>query len=109
MEDKNAKFNIPLKERNLDEIISLKDLDIKVKKGSFVVIIGETGSGKTNLLNALIGEMIHLPKQAVSDIGDSKRGLKDGEMRYLEDALLHTDLTGNSPVTIHGTTGYCEQ
>ena len=109
MEDKKAKFNIPLKERNLDEIISLKDLDIKVKKGSFVVIIGETGSGKTSLLNALIGEMIHLPKQAVSDIGDSKRGLKDGEMRYLEDALLHTDLTGNSPVTVHGTTGYCEQ
>lgn len=30
-------------------------------------------------------------------------------MRYLEDALLHTDLTGKSPVTMHGTTGYCEQ
>ena len=30
-------------------------------------------------------------------------------MRYLEDALLRTDLTGNSPITTYGSTGFCEQ
>ena len=81
--ENKTKFEIPLKERTLDEIINLKDLDIKVKKGSFVVIIGETGSGKTSLLNAMIGEMIHLPDQAAKEVGDSTRGLKKGEMQYL--------------------------
>ena len=100
---------IPLAERTLNEIISLKDLDLQVKKGSFVVIVGETGSGKTSLLNAMIGEMIHLPDQAVKEVGDRSRPIKEGEMRYLEDALLQTDLTGASPVTMYGSTGYCEQ
>jgi len=81
--ENKTKFEIPLKERTLDEIINLKDLDIKVKKGSFVVIIGETGSGKTSLLNAMIGEMIHLPDQAAKEVGDSTRRLKKGEMQYL--------------------------
>ena len=74
-----------------------------------MVIIGETGSGKTSLLNAMIGEMIHLPEQAAKEVGDSTRGLKKGELQYLEDVLLNTDLSGSSPVTVHGSTGYCEQ
>ena len=105
----NIKYKIPLRERTLNEIISLKDLDIKVKKGSFVVIVGETGSGKTSLLNAMIGEMIHLPDQIIKEIGDLNRSLGDGEMRSIEDVLLKTNLTAASPVTVHGTTGYCDQ
>ena len=57
----------------------------------------------------MIGEMIHLPDQQVAEIGDWKRLIKEGEQRYLEDTLLHTDLTANSPIKIAGTTGYCEQ
>jgi ABC-type polysaccharide/polyol phosphate transport system ATPase subunit len=59
--DEKWKPHIPFKSRNLEQIISLKDMDIKIKKGDFAVIIGETGSGKTTLLNAMIGELIHLP------------------------------------------------
>ena len=109
MPESDEKFAIPLKERTLNEIISLKDLDIEVKKGAFTVIIGETGSGKTSLLNAMIGEMIHLPDQAVKEVGDPARKIKEGELRYLEDALLQTDLTGKSPIEVKGSTGYCEQ
>ena len=108
--ESNENFTIPLKERSLDEIISLKELDIKIKKGSFVVIIGATGSGKTSLLNAIIGEMIHLPENILKEFGsDYARKISEGEMRYMEDALLNTDLTGNSPVTVDGLTSYCEQ
>jgi ABC-type cobalamin/Fe3+-siderophores transport system ATPase subunit len=81
-------------------------LDIKIKKGDFVVVIGETGAGKTTLLNSLIGELIYMPDQVIKEIGDPKRHIKDGELRYLEDALLATDLTKNSPISLTGTTGY---
>ena len=82
---------------------------MEIKKGSFTVVIGECGSGKTSLLNAMIGEMIHLPKQAIKEVGDYSRKICEGELRYLEDSLLHTNLSGNSPITVAGTTSYCEQ
>ena len=100
---------IPVKDRSLEQIISLNDIDISVKKGSFVVIIGETGSGKTTLLNSMIGELIYLPDQMIKEIGDSKRQIKEGELRYLEDTLLATDFTSKSPIQVRGSTGYCEQ
>ena len=109
MKDEKYKPHIPFKSRNLEQIIALKDLDIKVKKGEFAVIIGATGSGKTTLLNAMIGELIHMPDQMIKEVGDYDRPICDGEMRYLEDALLRTDLTGHSPITTYGTTGFCEQ
>jgi len=95
-------YQVPLKDRTLEQIISLKDLDISIKKGSFVVIVGATGSGKTSLLNAMIGEMIHLPSRVVKEVGDYKRPIKDGEMRYLEESLLAMDFTGASPIAACG-------
>ena len=109
MKDEKYKPKIPLKSRNLEQIINLKEIDIKVKKGDFTVIVGATGSGKSTLLNAMIGELIYLPDQAIKEIGDKSRPIAEGEMRYLEDALLHTDLTGYSPITTYGTAGFCEQ
>jgi len=48
----------------------MKNIDLKVKKGEFVVIVGEIGSGKTSLLNTMIGEMIHVPQKEIDFIGD---------------------------------------
>lgn len=62
MKDEKYKPPIPYKDRSLETIISLKDLDIKIKKGSFTVIVGATGSGKSTLLNAMIGELIYMPE-----------------------------------------------
>ena len=73
-----------------------------------MVIIGETGSGKSSLLNAIIGEMIYLPNDVLQEIGNSERLISDGEMRYLEDKLLETDLTGSSPIQMCGSRGFCE-
>ena len=57
----------------------------------------------------MIGELIHLPEQNMKEVGDRTRPLKDGEQRYMEDALLALDLSGKSPITIHGSASYCEQ
>ncbi|KAF9914155.1 hypothetical protein BX616_008850 [Lobosporangium transversale] len=36
---------------------SLKDIDLKIPRGQLVAIVGAVGSGKSSLLNALVGEM----------------------------------------------------
>ncbi len=37
--------------------IVLKEVDIDIKPGEFVFFIGESGSGKTSLIRALIGDL----------------------------------------------------
>jgi ATP-binding cassette subfamily C (CFTR/MRP) protein 1 len=40
--------------------MNLKNLDLEIKSGEFVCIVGDVGSGKTSLLNALIGDMMYV-------------------------------------------------
>lgn len=35
----------------------LKDIEFKVGRGQLIMVVGEVGSGKTSLLNAILGEM----------------------------------------------------
>ena len=41
----------------IDDLPSLKDINIDIKKGSLTAIIGPVGSGKSSLLSAILGEM----------------------------------------------------
>lgn len=41
--------------------MTLKDLDLEVCTGELVCVIGDVGSGKSSLLNAIIGDMIYVP------------------------------------------------
>ncbi|KAJ3898403.1 multidrug resistance-associated ABC transporter [Lentinula edodes] len=40
-----------------DQPFELKDLDLTIRRGAFVAIVGRVGSGKSSILQALIGEM----------------------------------------------------
>lgn len=40
-----------------DDTICLKNIDLTIKKGQFVAIIGKVGSGKSSLLHAILGEI----------------------------------------------------
>ena len=42
----------------------LKDINLTINKGEFVVIIGEVGSGKSSLLQAILNNMLPLTKES---------------------------------------------
>lgn len=54
IEDGNFKWN-PESERP-----TLKDVNVKIPHGSFVAIVGMVGSGKSDVLSAVLGEMTNL-------------------------------------------------
>ena len=40
--------------------MALKDINLTIKHGEFVCIIGDVGSGKSSLLNSIIGDLLYL-------------------------------------------------
>ena len=48
--------------------LNLRDINFTVKKGEFVCIIGEVGSGKSSLLNAILNNMIQVSPEEVTKI-----------------------------------------
>ena len=58
-----------------------------------MVIVGEVGSGKTSLLNTIIGEMIHVPQKEIDFIGDKFRKIASDELKALEHTLLMQDFS----------------
>ena len=62
-----------------------------MKKGDFVVIVGDVGSGKSSLLSAMIGDMIHVPKDEIDFIGDRWRKMSSDELQALEHSLSLKD------------------
>ena len=59
-EEINDEDNIENISEKLDDNIQIKDMNINAQKGEFFCIIGEVGSGKSSLLNAILGDMIYL-------------------------------------------------
>ena len=47
----------------LGKFMTLKNLNLEVKRGEFICVIGDTGAGKSSLLNAIIGDMIYVPER----------------------------------------------
>ena len=53
--------------------LNLRDINFTVKKGEFVCIIGEVGSGKSSLLNALLNNMIQVSPDEVTKILNARK------------------------------------
>lgn len=49
-----------------DYVLVLKDINTTIKKGSFTIVIGDIGSGKTSLLMAILNEMITANESTIS-------------------------------------------
>ena len=70
---KDKEYELELKPRSISDIISLKNIDLKVKKGDLVIIIGKIQSGKSSLMKAMVGEMLAIPQSEIDFIGDINR------------------------------------
>lgn len=46
----------------LSDCTTLHNIDLKVKKGELICLIGSIGSGKTSMLNAIGGNLIYVPE-----------------------------------------------
>lgn len=53
------------KQNKLDNIVALKGIDLKIKKGELVIIIGKVGSGKSSLLSTIIGDLLPVPQKQI--------------------------------------------
>ena len=49
--------------------MTLRNIDLRVKNGEFICIIGDVGAGKSSLLNAIIGDLIYVPPQHINRFG----------------------------------------
>jgi len=45
-----------------------------VRKGEFICLIGDVGSGKSSLLNAINGDMIYVSDQMIKEMSSQKAG-----------------------------------
>ena len=52
----------------MSNFVALKNINLKVKKGEFLCIIGDVGSGKSSLLSTLIGDSLYLPNKVMKEV-----------------------------------------
>ena len=78
-------------------------------KGEFVVVIGDVGSGKSSLLNAIIGDMIYIPNNEIEQFGGLEKLGTTEDFEVLNKKLLSRDLQVDPVVKIDGTVAYVEQ
>lgn len=68
LEIENGDFQWNKEEEREDtefNILHLKGINLKISKGELVTVIGTFGSGKTSLVNCLLGEMHNMGKSSV--------------------------------------------
>ncbi|KAF2421220.1 putative ABC transporter [Tothia fuscella] len=75
------------------ELLVLKDIDINVATGSFVVISGPTGSGKSTILRAILGEI--MPTHGSIDIS-TRRVAYCAQKPWLPNGIIREVIYGAS-------------
>jgi len=88
--------------------INLKNIDLEIQEGEFVCIIGETGSGKTSLLQAIFGEMAFISDQQIEELGGMTAEYK-GEQLFQHHRDIIRSKIEQAPIIKRGTTAYVEQ
>mmetsp|Transcript_10702 Transcript_10702/g.13326 ORF Transcript_10702/g.13326 Transcript_10702/m.13326 type:complete len:95 (-) Transcript_10702:2822-3106(-) len=90
--------------------MTLKAIDFEAQEGEFICIIGDTGAGKSSLLNAVIGDMIYVPEAEIAAFGGlDKEGDKES-FETLKNKVLGPDFSvTEKPITVNGSLGFVEQ
>ena len=86
-----------------DKNLILSEINIDVKKGEFVYLIGKTGSGKSSLLKTLYGDL-KLNQGKGEIVGFNLEALKDKKIPFLRRKLgiVFQDFKLLNELTVHG-------
>ena len=68
-EGKKEEKNATAEKKTIDTIVTLKNIDLSIKKGEFVCVIGDVGSGKSSLLSTLIGDLLLVKPSLIEKYG----------------------------------------
>jgi len=101
-------------QRKLDAAISLKNINISIKKGQLVFIVGKVASGKSSLLSAIIGDLMPVPQKLVDSYGGPEglqKALTDQEAEaFMSDvADQQHDKDFKPAVVMRGSLSYTHQ
>lgn len=89
-----------LKDKVAADAFKLIDLDIKFKVGELNVVSGPTGSGKTSLLMALLGEMTKLKGDVYLPGAGSREDLRENHETGLTESVAYC---AQQPWLVNGT------
>jgi putative ABC transport system ATP-binding protein len=65
-----------------EKIVALKEIDLEIKKGEFVTIMGPSGAGKTTFLN-LVGYLDRPTSGRLDILGGNSIELKEGRLSHI--------------------------
>ena len=88
--------------------LALKDINLSVRQGEFVCIIGDVGSGKSSLLNAIIGDLQYLDPEFMEDYKDNKIGEEEVIAKIKEETNKKI-AASESPIVINDSVAYVQQ
>lgn len=95
MEMESVSLNDESGKTPIDERISfkLRNIDLSIKEGEFIVITGSIGTGKTSLLNAFNGQM----KRSLGSVCSNGKIIMCGAP-WIQNATVKENVTFNSPL-----------
>lgn len=93
--------------QKFDQFMVLKDINVSIKQGEFVCVIGDVASGKSSLLSAMIGDMLPTKHTILEDNLDTEM-----DKFFNEKILSHSleeILANEAPITISQSISYAQQ
>ena len=75
-----AKEERRTEQRQLESILTLKGINLSIKKGQLVFIVGKIASGKSSLLSAIIGDLLPVSNRLINSYGG-----QEGLQKFLND------------------------
>ena len=101
---------------SLDSKVCLRDVKVEIKKGDFVAVIGEVGSGKSSLINAILGEMLTIENHVVDQFRDIHIDLDrkaHEDVKQLISSIKHAreqaSVKSGPKLMVHGSVSLIEQ
>lgn len=107
-----ADSNIADQKQLVENVITLKNIFLKIRAGEFVCIIGDVGSGKSSLLSALIGDLLYVSQDQIDKYGGMRKALNtvSDQNKFQEEMIDHINNdVFEAPITINGEIAFVQQ